>query len=113
MLTPTRYHAAGGVALWEFQPGDGWRYELAVSEMPAAFGGGSPESHVLVTVLAPTVGAYVLRKGNPGNPDGEALAQRYVAEKFPCRGDEIAANLTRAIGRALDRKPLVNERATP
>lgn len=108
MLTPTCYFFTAGVTYYEFQPGDGWRYEVIVSDMPTAFGGGHPDRHALVTVLAPVTGAYVLERASD-----RPLAQRYVAEKFPVRDDEQAAYLTRALAYALGRKALVDTEVAP
>ncbi len=69
----------------DYQPGDGWRYVVLVSDLPHDHfeGGGSNATHAVVSVWIP---------GDPFLPDGVArtyvmartgyLTDRYVAEKF-------------------------------
>ena len=91
----------------DHQPGDGWRYVVAVSPLPhSGFeGGGDPEDYALVSVWIP---------GDSLLPDGVArtyvmsrtgyLTERYVAEKFGTGvGEERLRHAADAIRLALDR----------
>ncbi len=91
----------------DHQPGDGWRYVVAVSPLPySGFeGGGDVDDYALVSVWVP---------GDRSLPDGVArtyvmarsgyLTNGYVAEKFG-KGldDERQRHVADAIRLALDR----------
>ena len=92
----------------DHQPGDGWRYVVAVSPLPhdGFEGGGDVDDYALVSVWVP---------GDPLLPDGVArtyvlsrtgyLVDHYVAEKFGTGFDgERLRHVTDAIRLALDRE---------
>jgi hypothetical protein len=91
----------------DHQPGDGWRYVVAVSPLPhdGFEGGGDVDDYALVSVWVP---------GDSFLPDGVArtyvmartgyLTDRYVAEKFGMGLDaERRGHIADAIRLALDR----------
>jgi hypothetical protein len=91
----------------DHQPGDGWRYVVAVSPLPhdGFEGGGDVDDYALVSVWVP---------GDSLLPDGVArtrvmartgyLADHYVAEKFGTGLDSARIrHVTDAIRLALDR----------
>ena len=92
----------------DYQPGDGWRYVVAVSPLPydGFEGGGLTDDYALVSVWVPA---------DPLLPDGVArtyvlsktgyLVDHYVAEKFGTGLDGARLrHVTDAIRLALDRE---------
>jgi hypothetical protein len=97
----------------DYQPGDGWRYVVAVSPLPrdGFEGGGTTDDYALVSVWVPA---------DPLLPDGVArtyvmsrtgyLTDRYVAEKFGTGlDDERLRHVADAIRWALNRFPISAE----
>ena len=92
----------------DHQPGDGWRYVVAVSPLPrdGFEGGGSVDDYALVSVWVPmdsllpdgVARTYVMRRAG-------YLADRYVAEKFGAGLDgERLRHVADAIRLALGRQ---------
>mgnify|MGYP003132841628 CR=1 FL=1 len=92
----------------DYQPGDGWRYVVAVSPLPhdGFEGGGDTDDYALVSVWVPM---------DPALPDGVArtyvmartgyLTNGYVAEKFGMGLDGgRREHIADAIRLALDRE---------
>ena len=98
----------------DYEPEDGWRYTVLVSELPydGFMGGGDPDAFVVVTVWLPLsqVGrTYVMAKEG-------ILTTGYVAEKFGDGLDMSDANdlamlkmVAAAIRETLDRPSLDEE----
>lgn len=98
----------------DYEPEDGWRYTVLVSELPydGFMGGGDPDAFVVVTVWLPLsqVGrTYVMAKEG-------ILTTGYVAEKFGDGLDMSNANdlamlkmVADAIRETLDRPSLDEE----
>ena len=90
----------------DHQPGDGYRYVVLVSPLPhkGFQGGGTDDTHCVVTVWPPTVEpygrTYVL--GRTG-----VLTDHYVDEKFcgghPPLSDQTNRHMADAIREALER----------
>jgi len=87
------------VQYFEYQPGNGTRYSLFVSELPADIEGGEVGSHVLVTLYCPFTAAYVLAT------DGY-LTWNYFYSKFYREGLPVADlyHLYHLVGHVLLRK---------
>ena len=86
-------------AVVDYQPGDGWRYIVLVSDLPhdGFQGGGSNVDYAVVTVWVPgeTFGrTYVLARTG-------LLTERYVAEKYGLLRDpdHVTAAIRQALGR--------------
>ncbi len=93
------YSAVGEVRLFRFAPGDGWRYEVVVTPLPAELQGGVPGQHVLVTVIgkAGTRSAVFA-------DDGSFLARYYVCEKLNLEPSPVWDNTVASVGCALGRE---------
>lgn len=101
------------VGWYEYSPGNGTRYSIFVTALPADIEGGRKDSHVLVTIYSPYQGppnhaqtAYVFSVGQTD------LALSYLAEKFPGlaqrRGD--FGHTAALIGQVLQRPVIDNMR---
>ena len=86
-------------AVVDYQPGDGWRYIVLVSDLPhdGFQGGGSNVDYAVVTVWVPGEKfgrTYVLARTG-------LLTERYVAEKYGLLrdADHVTAAIRQALGR--------------
>lgn len=103
-MAETAYWMEG--RMLDYQPGNGWRYAVVVSDLPADdFEGGNRDTHVLVSVWVPVDPALPSRVARTSVMERSGpLSDTYVAERFGTDLSEytlghVADAVRRALGR--------------